>query len=89
LLAAAFGARPMARGQRHSLVQKEQLRVSAGRHHRAPAAPKLEHARDPAPARVLAHDPALIIVYRAAAISHERSPRRIGENLPSGRDAIL
>jgi len=88
-LTAAFGARPMARGQRHGLIQEEQLRVASGRHHRTPAASKLEHARDPAPARVLPHDSALIAVYRAATVSHERSARRVGENLSFGRDAIL
>jgi hypothetical protein len=66
----ALGARSMARGKRNCFVQEEQLRVEARRHDRALSPLEVQKTGNPTVATESADDLALVIMQRAAAVSH-------------------
>src|SRR5581483_8436309 len=88
--AATFSARPVPGRQRRRLIQKEQLRVAAGPHHRPASALEVEHARHP---RAVASDhaphEATPLVVQAPAVAHQRSAGGGGDDVSSRRDAVL
>ncbi|HEY1475062.1 MAG TPA: hypothetical protein VGF53_13380 [Pseudolabrys sp.] len=89
ILPAAFEARPVTGGERRHFVEEEQFTVTVAPH-RAVAIVELKPAADPllrcpAPRAKLA----LRIVQSTAAISHEQSARRSGEQIAKRIDAVL
>jgi len=76
----------VAGSQRRHLVEKEQLRVTV-----APDPPptpfEIQPAADPRPARPAPTTEALFIFMNAAAaVAHQQSPRRAGEQVSEGID---
>src|SRR5689334_16914628 len=79
----------MSRRERRRLVEKEKLRVAAGRHQPQPSpAAEVEPASDPPPRGESAADLAAMVV-KAAAIAVDESARGAGDQLAERCDAIL
>src|SRR5579871_2933056 len=71
--AAAFAAGSVTGGEGHGFVEKEQLGVTARRHHDAPAPLEFQNAADPLAALVRSDDLAMLIVDRAPTVAEERA----------------
>jgi hypothetical protein len=63
----------MTGGQRNGFVQKEQLSVTARRHHGTAPAFEFQEASDPTPTGILTNNLTILIVDRPAPVAHERS----------------
>ncbi len=85
----AFRARPVPRGQGHRLVQKEKLRVKARRHHIPAASFELQQAGNPAPAPECPDNLPPFVMKRAAAVTHQGSPRRRPDQRSEWVHAVL
>ena len=75
----ALGARPVPGGQRDGLIQEEQFRIPAWRHHGTFAALEVEKAGNPTPVLERTEDLALLIVQRSAPVAHQ-GPTGMGSN---------
>src|SRR5580704_10936203 len=69
---AALGTWSVPGGERHGLVEEEQLRVAPLGHHDSVPPSKFQNARNPAPAFETARDLAIAVVDRTAAVAHHR-----------------
>jgi hypothetical protein len=75
--------------QRSRFVEKEQLGVAARRHDRAPAILEAEPTADPAAVAPPRRTKSSAGVVQDTAVAHERSARRVGDDLTRRRHPVL
>jgi hypothetical protein len=85
----ALGTRPVSGGQRHRFVQKEQLGVTARRHHGTSPPLEFQQACDPLPTPELTDDQTFVIVQRPAPVAHQSSAGSRFDNRPARIDTVL
>src|SRR5687768_15806076 len=85
-----FSAGPVTRRQRGCLIQEEQLRVAARRHHPPPAPLEAEHTGHPGAvaASEWPDDPTRLVV-KATAVAHQASPGGAGDDVSSRGHTVL
>src|SRR5712691_6458620 len=88
VLAAAFGARAMARGERRRLVEEEELREPPRTKERPAATLEHEPAGDPSPDLPRADEPPVLVVEHAT-VAEQQPPGFGGDDVAGRRDPVL